>query len=71
MYKFFKIFYLISICLFYKNRKKIVNNFILIFESHEINMRNVVDFIRKLIQQLNEYMKMKINDVIKKYVFSL
>ena len=50
MYKFFKIFYLILTCLLYKNRKKIVNNFILIFESHEINMRNVVNFIDKLIQ---------------------
>ena len=70
IYKSFKIFYLILIYLFYKNRKKIVNNFTLIFESHEINMKNVIDFIRKFIQQLNKCMKMKINDVIKKvYIF--
>ena len=72
MYKFFKFFYLISTYLFYKNRKKIVNNFILTFESHDVNIKNIVNVFRKFIQQLNTCTKMKIYDNMKKiYVFNM
>ena len=46
--------------------KKNVNNFTLIFESYDVNIKNIVDVFRKFIQQLNICTKMKIHDNMKK-----
>ena len=49
MYRFFKAFYLILICLFYKKRRKIINVFILILNFYDVDMKNVVEAIRRFI----------------------
>ena len=64
MYRFLKIFYLISICLLYRERWKIVNTFTLTLKSYDVDMKNVVETIRKSIQELNICLKIKINDIL-------
>ena len=64
MYRFLKAFYLISICLFYRERRKIVNIFTLTLKSHDVDIKNVVEVIRKSIQELNVCFEIEINDVL-------
>ena len=64
MYKSLKIFYFIFACLLYKKRWKIVNNFLLTLRFHDVNIKDVVEIIRKLIQQFDACTKMNINDVL-------
>ena len=66
MYRFLKIFYLISAALFYKKRRKIVNIFTFILNSHETKIKNVVEIIRKSIQKLNACMNMNFNEFTKR-----
>ena len=62
MYKVLKVFYLISTNLIFHKRRKIVNVFIFIFESHEVALKNMIDAIAKFIRQLNKDIILSIND---------
>ena len=56
-----KIFYLISVCLSYKKRRKIVNVFTLIVESHDVNLKNIVEVFDRTVRQLNRDQSIEIN----------
>ena len=62
MYKTLKKIYLISTNLIFYKRRKIINVFIFIFESHEIALKNVINIIAKFIRQLNKNIILNIND---------
>ena len=66
IYRFLKIFYLISTALFYKKRRKIVNIFTFILNSHETKIKNIVEIIHKSIQKLNACINMNFNEFTKK-----
>ena len=48
-YYVFKVFYFISICLNYAERKKFANVFNLFIKSYNINIKNVIKVFRKFI----------------------
>ena len=50
IYRTLKIFYFILIYLSYKEKRKIINIFILILESYKANFINVIKAFRKLIR---------------------
>ena len=71
-YRFLKAFYLTLKILFYQKRRKIVNVFTLILESHDIKSDNVIAFIIKLIQRMNNDVDMIINEkIVFIYAFEL
>ena len=49
MYRAFKIFYFILICLNYAERRKLANIFILFLKFYNINIKNVMRVFRKFI----------------------
>ena len=53
-YRFLKTFYFTSVDLSYKKRRKLINVFILILKSHEVNFENVIECIFKIIRRLNK-----------------
>ena len=53
-YCFFKTFYFTFVNLSYKKRRKLINVFILISRSHEVNIENVIKCISKIIRRLNK-----------------
>ena len=61
IYCVLKTFYFISTCLSYKKRRKIVNVFTLILNSHEINFDEIMKFFNKHFRQLNRKMNLIIN----------
>ena len=50
MYHILKTFYFILICFSYEKRRKIVNVFILILNSHDVNLKTVVKVFDKIIK---------------------
>ena len=62
MYKVLKAFYLILTNLIFHERRKIINVFIFIFESHEVALKNMIDVIAKFIRQLNKNIILNINN---------
>ena len=62
MYRALKGFYLISACLSYEERRKIVNVFTLTLGPHGANIKTVIEVFDKAIRQLNKDMKMIINE---------
>ena len=63
MYRVLKTFYLISTCLIYENRRKVINVFTLILNSHETKILNVMKVFFKLIRQFDRELKnMKIDE---------
>lgn len=70
IYRALKKINLIFAYLLYKKRKKFVNIFISILNSHEIKLNNMIKIFVEFIQKLNCEMKLKINNNIKSiYVF--
>ena len=61
MYRALKGFYLISACLSYEERRKIVNVFILTLEPHKADIKAVIEVFDKAIRQLDKGIKMIIN----------
>jgi len=55
-------FYIISASLLYAEHWKIVNVFILTFESHETQSNYIIDSFKKDFQQLDKECEMIIND---------
>ena len=70
MYRALKTFYIISICFFYVERKKVINVFTLTLKFHDVEMKNVVKNFRKSIRKLDKNLNMKINDNIEIVFFS-
>ena len=62
MYWALKAFYLISICFFYIERRKIVNVFTFTLNSHDVNIRDVVEIINKSLRHFDRDMKIEINE---------
>ena len=63
MYRVLKAFYLISICLIYEYRRKMINVFTLILSFHETKILNVMKAFFKLIKQFDrELENMKIDE---------
>ena len=63
MYRALKAFYLISTCLIYEDRRKVINVFTLILSFHEAKILNVVKVFFRLIRQLDrELENMKIDE---------
>ena len=50
MYRAFKAFYFISIYLFYEKRRKIINVFILILNSYDVNLKTIIKVFNKIIK---------------------
>ena len=65
MYRALKAFYLISICLTYKKRRKLANMFILSLRSHRTELNDVIKAFVKPIQKLNRGTQLKVNDNLK------
>jgi len=65
MYRALKTFYLISKYLFYNKRRKIVNYFVLILESHRANIKNIIKVFVKLIRKIDRNVRITINKEIK------
>ena len=63
MYRSFKTFYLIFANLSYERKRKIVNVFTLILESHDVAFENVVKIFFKNIRQLNRNFVLFVNDI--------
>ena len=62
MYRALKAFYFIFACLFYFERRKMINVFILTLKSYETQLKDVVEVFRKSLKKLNIELKMNIND---------
>ena len=62
MYRALKGFYLISACLSYEERRKIVNVFTLTPRPHKANIKTIIEVFNKAIRQLNKDIKMIINE---------
>ena len=62
MYRVLKTFYFILACLFYSERRKMINVFILTLRFHEIQLKEVVEVFRKFLKKLNTELKININD---------
>ena len=62
MYCALKAFYFILACLFYFERRKMINVFTLTLKFHEIQLKDVVEVFRKFLKKLNTELKMNIND---------
>ena len=65
MYRFLKAFYIISTCLFYVERRKIINVFTFTLKFHEVDMQIVVKVFRRFIQKFDKKLNMKVNDSMK------
>lgn len=64
MYRILKTFYIISICFFYFERKKIVNVFTFTLKFHNAKMKIIVKNFRKSIQKFDKKLNLKVNDNI-------
>ena len=62
MYRFLKVFYLISANFFYEKRRKFANMFILIFDFHETIFDDVVNFFFKSIRKFDRNLNFEINE---------
>ena len=74
IYRALKKFYFISTNLNYKERRKFVNIFILILESHDVTFEYIVKVFFKSIKKLNRDFNLEINDKIEKiytYIMTL
>ena len=70
MYRILKTFYIISICFFYVERKKVINVFTFTLKFHDVEIKNVVKNFRKFIRKFNKNLNMKINNNIEIVFFS-
>ena len=62
MYRFLKVFYLISANLFYEKRRKLANVFTLTLDSHDATLDNVVKIFFKFIRELDRNLNIEINE---------
>ena len=62
MYRVLKIFYLISVCLSYVERRKMTNVFILTLNSHDANVQDVMKVFNRSIRQLDRDVELVVNE---------
>jgi hypothetical protein len=63
MYKFLIEMYALSTTLFHKERQKNINCFVLILNSHEINFKNIINFLRIETKILDRDCQFRINEI--------
>ena len=70
MYRALKVFYLILIYLIYEKRRKLINIFILILNSYNIKLEEVIKVFYKFIRELDPEILLNINkEIITIYIF--
>ncbi len=63
MYKFLIEIYALSTTLFHKEWQKSINCFVFIFDSHEVNFKNIIIFLRIDIKIFNRDCQFRINEI--------
>lgn len=64
---------MISLSLFYKKRRKLINCFIIILSLHDVKMKNIIIILKNIFATVNAKCSLFINDnneEINLYVFS-